>query len=67
MVRLQMKITCQASGHSENTYELMVWERSVPDQGDPSPWKRVLVKSTYVDPMVYTGGRRLRVLLRSLA
>lgn len=67
VTRLQYKVTCQQEPPGNNSWELHVWFRQVVDDQEPTAWARLTMKRVYVDPMVYSGGSRLKLLLRSLA
>lgn len=67
MTRLQFKITCQQEPPGENSWELHVWEREVIDDVPEAKWHHLHARRVYVDPRMYTGGRRLRLLLSSLS
>jgi hypothetical protein len=66
MTRLQYKICVQVTEPGENSWDLVVYQREVDVLGEELAWRRVHIKRVYVDPMLYTGNRRLKVLLRSL-
>jgi hypothetical protein len=67
MARLQYKICIEPQAPGVDSWDLVVYGRRIAEDGTVGPWKNLLLKRTYVDPMLYDGNRRLKVLLRSLA
>lgn len=67
MARLQYKICTEVDRTSDGYVDIHVYGREIPDDGQPGEWHHIIMKHTWLTSMPVGHGRRLKVLLRSLA